>query len=126
VQHRRVLRLRPGKALTIRDRLDGAQAHSFTQWFHLAPGLTPTRNADGLTVIGEDGTRLRIAPPADAEIALRCGCEDPMQGWISESYGERAPRWSVGFTLTGSSVDLRTGIALLAAPAGGPRLSSVS
>lgn len=77
-----------GATLSIRDRLDGREAHAVEFFFHAAPGaraVSPEGGGGAAAFEWGDGRRLVIRP--DAEVAWIEG-----EGWFSPSYGVKIAR----------------------------------
>ena len=70
----------------VRDSLTGSGSHAFTWRFHLDPAITPAH--DGANLRLSNGDRQAWVIPTQPAPAMTITIED---GWVSPSYGVRAP-----------------------------------
>ncbi len=94
VHERTVLFVRPGLWLVL-DVVRGAGVRLLSSSWQLAPGLEPAPGQDGPWRDFEagDGRRLRVGcfGPDGTRVETLAGREDPIAGWVSEGFGQRAP-----------------------------------
>jgi hypothetical protein len=116
VRHTRTCFYAPGAWLLLLDKMSADRAHDYTSWLQLAPELENVARRDGyLEVPLQSGKSLRIfqAGTASPQTTLHRGETEPrMQGWISQSYGDLSPSYSIGTHQTGSNVMFATLLVL--------------
>jgi hypothetical protein len=93
IRHRRGVFWRKGDYWLILDALFGLGEHLVERWFHFAPGAEPqisgrqaaTQRRDHKNILLQDlGLR-------ESALELAVGGEQPEQGWLAPSYGEKIP-----------------------------------
>jgi hypothetical protein len=93
IRHRRGVFWRKGDYWLILDALFGLGEHLVERWFHFAPGAEPkisgrrvaTQRRDQKNILLQDlGLR-------ESSFELMTGGEQPSQGWLAHSYGEKMP-----------------------------------
>jgi hypothetical protein len=96
VRHQRTIRLwKPSRRLVITDRLECCGAHEVEIFFHFSElcqvwqvGATSFEAASGTKRLG-----LELAAPLQA--ALLRGSESPIAGWVSRTFGVKAPTFTL-------------------------------
>jgi hypothetical protein len=120
VVHRRSVVLLGRDLAVIVDRLASATRHRYTQTWHLLPGARTAGSSASLDIRDEAGRPLlaiRQADPADLVLESVIGARDPMQGWVSSTYGKMTPNPTLEYQRSGTAA---TFVTLLASgPAAG-------
>jgi Heparinase II/III-like protein len=99
-EHRRQLRVLPGRRLRVHDRLRTNKPRAFTQWFHFPCSGEVAVDGNGVVVDLDHDRRVRVTPAVGAHVDVVCGATSPRwQGWHSPSYGRMHPAPAVGLTL---------------------------
>jgi hypothetical protein len=73
-------------ALTVTDRVTGADALPLQSFLHLHPSWRVTQDAEGITAV-VDGRVVTIRPFGADRVELRTGERDPVQGWYCPEFG---------------------------------------
>jgi hypothetical protein len=106
VVHRRSVLVLERDLTLVYDTLESATQHDYAQVWHLASG-------DSLSVAALDSTGL--APDGQPTVMIRqglgeglslvplIGATEPMQGWLSESYGTRVPNHALEYHASASN-----------------------
>lgn len=121
---RRLVYLKPD-ILLVRDRIQSKQTHSYTQYFHLAPGIEVEGRAEHMTLRGQDGAVLEIRQlePID-HLEIVEGEKDPIQGWVSFRTNQKEPNSVLQYEKKGSDVTFATVLHLR--PSGKPDIHDAS
>ena len=97
------------------DTIEASEPHSYQLLFHTAPGLSASAAGGRMQALGGDtipgtgivlGTARRAqlylipANPLEVRVSQLTGSTDPIQGWYSEEFGEKAPVTTVIFERT--------------------------
>ncbi len=102
----------PGKWLGVRDRLFTEWPEWATQWFHFAPEFEVAEKEGRIIGSRDDGFQLLIGFNANQATLHRGEKEPRHQGWVTESYGEMAPRWSLALHHSGPDLEMLTWFAV--------------
>ena len=89
----RRVRVVGGSAFEVTDVVEGEGDHLAELFFHAAPPAT-LGVGGGRVLIGRDGSRVAIRPPAECSTQLYYGDGVLPLGWSSGRYGEREPRFT--------------------------------
>jgi len=102
VSHRRRVAFIKSRYWVVIDDLAGAASHRIDVRFQFAP--MPVRIDDAGWVRasrnGRDGLLLRAFTSTPFEAAVREGCREPMEGWVSPHYGQLQPAPAVVYSAT--------------------------
>lgn len=111
VVHRRAVWRRPGGYVVICDEFTGAGRHEIEVNWQFAPGRLSLRGPGRVSF--KDDVEAAWVGNVDWVAEVRCGGDDPADGWICRSLGVRepAPRLTLRGVMTASPVALLTVIA---------------
>jgi hypothetical protein len=91
VVHRREIMYRSAARLVrVTDHVDCRSEHDIEIFWHFAPECLVTLEGDAARVT-RDGVGIVLRWPAPLRAGLMRGSVDPVQGWISERFDEKAP-----------------------------------
>lgn len=98
VGHRRTLTLdAAARTLTLNDSLTMSGRHTITLSFHLAEACTVSA-AGGHWLIAAGLQRVRLTVDPRLSVRLIRGAETPGPGWVSRTYHQREPAWTIAAT----------------------------
>jgi Heparinase II/III-like protein/Heparinase II/III N-terminus len=117
VKHRRVLFYRPGKALTIFDRVRSDRRHEYLRHLHFGPDLDlELHGANKIEIAGEGVAATLTELSEGTEIRLSCGAEEPLLGWTYPGDRERTAISTAQLRTSGDNVDFVLAIGLDGGP----------
>jgi hypothetical protein len=118
VRHGRLLLFRPGFALIVVDDVRAHGEHTFSQLFHLGPGIKVARSSDPLRVWGERfrGSISHWGEPAPGRSLARGETEPELRGWVFPGYRRWVKAWTVECRAAGAEALLATTVALRPEP----------
>jgi hypothetical protein len=91
LRHRREILYEPAqRVITITDHIDGRSVHDVEIFWHFAEGCFATLDGAAARVT-RDGVGIVLRWPAPLHAQLLRGSVDPIQGWISHWFDEKAP-----------------------------------
>lgn len=115
VAQRRQIFYTPRLWLLVVDQLTGGAPTTATQWFHFAPSVHvvgPHPGPEGSPIFNArlgNGRQVQVqqlVSSCPGELTL--GSSNPIQGWVTESYGSLVPRHTIGFTCSSAPRTLAT------------------
>ncbi len=89
VKHIRKIFFSEGDLFLIRDSFDGNGLHDFELNYHLHPHAMTAEQADGSWLIDHKDAQVYLRLLEDSSFNYFSGCEHPLFGWYSPSYGVR-------------------------------------
>ena len=108
-QHWRYLIYQPGEFIVVIDAAKSLIRRNFKQWFHLSPSYSDITQGEGGDRLCFSGGPVPVAGKffssniSEHTINVFRGSEDPIQGWISPSYGEITPAYAFSSSLISDS-----------------------
>ncbi|XZF75630.1 heparinase II/III family protein [Bacillus sp. AL-1R] len=114
VHQRLFLFLKPYDFVVI-DRLQGYKEHDFQQNFHFDPSINCQNKNGIITGIIEGNSVIslkHIHKSKDISVKLVKGLEDPLLGWVSQSYAKLEPTFCMNSQQNGRDADFATQISL--------------
>ena len=110
--HRTIVVLRQGLTLVL-DELSSSASHKYSQVWHMAPNVTPSKGATlHVTALArQPSLTISQAEPAGMTMQSVDGATDPMQGWYSSGYGFKQPDWALENSATARTASFATLLA---------------
>ena len=118
---RRVMFSRALGYIVVEDTLSAASAHTYRQLWHLTEDAHPITQGRRTWTRRPAGNLLIQQLTAGVATRTLTGARSPIQGWISRSYGERAPAPVIEQRLSGRQVRFLTLLAPFGADTGSGR-----
>lgn len=94
-------------SLKVTDQVDASHAQDVTLHWHFSEDCHLTCTPDGLAVTNGP-IRLEVSLPEAGEVSILYGSDEPLAGWVSSAYDQRAPSTTVvwrGRLAPGESVE---------------------
>jgi Heparinase II/III-like protein/Heparinase II/III N-terminus len=115
VEHRRVIRYRPGEALTVVDEVDAPEDHEYSRHFHFGPRLEAKEDATGGVALSGAGIASTLADSSEAPVKLELvrGRDEPTRlGWAYTGDRKRTAVWTAVLRSRARSATLVATVAL--------------
>jgi hypothetical protein len=125
IHHRTLLYLRPQNIILIDEikelnKTEASENHTFEQLFHFAQNMRTQINKQGSIVKGfvpnsdQNTPQITITQLKDGlkDSEIVCGSDDPMQGWVSLSYGSLTKAPVAKFTARGAEAHFVTCLSI--------------
>jgi uncharacterized heparinase superfamily protein len=98
--------------LLVRDEIVGKVNHEIEQFWHFAPNLQVRLKDGGVVASGKRFQVHMQFSPADLDLQLIRGQEDPPLGWYSRSYGSKEPSTVLRTRVSSSAVTIEVRFAI--------------
>ena len=125
--HRRSVLVLERDLLLVVDALDADAEHAYAQTWHLARGLAPTVSGVAVDARSSSGAvelAIRQALAEGIAVTTATGATAPLQGWVSDVYGQKEPAPVLEFRASGRGARYVTLIAAGAAARGAPSVTA--